>query len=268
MFLWALVSSSFGLAHILFGNIRSLGRIIQNGELDSYLLQPKDILLNVLASRTIVSAWGDFLYGFIVMLLVPGIGLARLALFALLIIPGAVIFAATFAAAESLTFFMGNSQAVSSALTEFILSFSLYPETIFDRGMRWVFYTLVPSGFIAFLPLSVYKGMSWPILPLLYLVALAYAAASYFFFQLGLRRYESGNQVGMALTSAFERVIESGIASGELKSVKPGPMAFALFSLVEAYILQNSLFGGLACDEALEAARALLEGLKTNPTKA
>jgi AcrR family transcriptional regulator len=71
----------------------------------------------------------------------------------------------------------------------------------------------------------------------------------------------------MTLKSAFERVIESGIASGELKSVKPGPMAFALFSLVEAYILQNSLFGGFSYDEAMEAARALLEGLKANSPK-
>ncbi len=199
MFIWALVSSSFGLAHILFGNIRSLGRIVQKGELDLYLLQPKDVFLNLLASRTIVSAWGDFIYGFIVLCFLPGLSLGRLAIFSSFVCSGGLIFAATFAAAESLTFFMGNSSAISSAIAEFMLSFSLYPETVFDRGMRWVFYSILPSGFIAFVPLAVFKGLNWAMMPLVWIVALAYVAASYSLFRLGLKRYESGNQIGARL---------------------------------------------------------------------
>lgn len=196
MFVWAVVSSAFGLAHVLFGNIRNLGRIVMQGELDLYLLQPKDVFLNVLASKTIVSAWGDLAYGFIVAALLPGFGPGRLLLFCLLTATGAAIFAATFAAAESLAFFMGNSQAISGAVTEFLLSFSLYPETIFDQGMRWLFYTILPSGFIAFVPLAVYKGLDWRLAPLLVLVAALYAGLSYALFRAGLRRYESGNQMG------------------------------------------------------------------------
>ena len=196
MFVWAVVSSAFGLAHVLFGNIRNLGRIVMQGELDLYLLQPKDVFLNVLASKTIVSAWGDLAYGFVVAALLPGFGPGRLLLFCLLTATGAAIFAATFAAAESLAFFMGNSQAISGAVTEFLLSFSLYPETIFDQGMRWLFYTILPSGFIAFVPLAVYKSLDWRPAPLLVLVAALYAGLSYALFRAGLRRYESGNQMG------------------------------------------------------------------------
>jgi len=196
MLIWALVSSSFGLAHAVFGNVRSIGQIVQRGELDLYLLQPKDVFLNVLASRTVVSAWGDFLYGYAVLFLLPGFGLARLVLFALLTVSGAIIFASTFAWAESLCLFLGDASGLSDAVTEFLLSFSLYPETIFARGMRWVFYTILPSGFIAFLPLAAIKDRAWGLVPLLLGAALAYAAASYGFFRLGLRRYESGNQIG------------------------------------------------------------------------
>jgi ABC-2 type transport system permease protein len=196
MFIWALVSSSFGLAHVVFGNIRSLGRIVQKGELDLYLLQPKDVFLNVISSKTVVSAWGDLLYGFIVLALLPDLSLGKLALFAAFTLSGGIIFAATFAAAESLSLFIGNSQAFSSAITEFMLSFSLYPETIFHPAMRWLFYSLLPSGFIAFIPLAAYRSLNWLTLPLVFLVAAAYATASYLFFRLGLRRYESGNQMG------------------------------------------------------------------------
>ena len=196
MLIWALVSSSFGLSHIVFGNARSLGAIIRRGELDLYLLQPKDALLNALASRTVVSAWGDFAYGFLVLALVPGFGLERLAAFGALSVTGSLLFTATFAAAESLNFFLGDASGLSAAVTEFLLSFSLYPETIFDRGMRWVFYTVLPTGFIAFVPLAAIKGLGWGTIALLAGAAARYCAASYALFRIGLRRYESGNQIG------------------------------------------------------------------------
>ncbi|MBU0928270.1 MAG: ABC-2 family transporter protein [Spirochaetes bacterium] len=195
MLVWAFVSTSFGLAHIVFGNVRHLGRIVMEGGLDVYLLQPKDVWVNVLSSRTIVSAWGDFAYGFIVLALTSGTDLQRFALFAALAVPGALIFAATFAAAESLAFFMGNSSAVSSALTEFMLSFSLYPEGIYGPGMRWALYSIVPSGFVAFMPLRVFKSLDWGLVPVLCLVAAVYVGLSYGLFRLGLGRYESGNRM-------------------------------------------------------------------------
>lgn len=195
MLVWALVSSSFGLAHIVFGNIRQLGRIIIEGGLDVYLLQPKDVWLNVVSSRTIVSAWGDFAYGYIVLALMSGTELEQLALFSALIIPGALIFAATFAAADSLAFFIGNSSAISSALTEFMLSFSLYPEGVYGSGLRWMLYSVVPSGFVAFMPLRAFKALDWWLVPVLYLIAGVYILLSYRLFSLGLRRYESGNRM-------------------------------------------------------------------------
>jgi ABC-2 type transport system permease protein len=195
MFVWGLVSTSFGLAHVLAGNVRMLGKIVMEGGLDVYLLQPKDVMVNLLASRTVVSAWGDFAYGFIVLALLPGGDAARLALFCALALPGALIFAATFAAAESLAFFMGNAQAVASALSEFMLSFSLYPEGVFGKGYRWIMYSLVPSAFVAFVPLRIYRAMDWRFVPLLWAIALVYAALSYGLFQAGLQRYESGNRV-------------------------------------------------------------------------
>lgn len=66
----------------------------------------------------------------------------------------------------------------------------------------------------------------------------------------------------MSLRAVFERVLREGIAAGQLRDVKPAPMAYALFSLVEAYVLQNSLFTGYSSDDALEATKVLLEGLR------
>ncbi len=199
MALWAIVSTSFGLAHVFMGNIRNLGSVIMKGELDVYLLQPKDPWLNVLVSRTSVSAWGDTLYGYIVLAFLPGPTVPGFLLFTVLAIIGALVLAATFSAAESLAFFLGDSSAISGALAEFMLSFSLYPETIFDKNARWIFYTIIPSGFVAFLPLAAWKSLNWSMVPLLAAAAFAYLVASRALFAFGLRRYESGSQMGTRL---------------------------------------------------------------------
>lgn len=195
MFVWGFVSSAFGLAHIVFGNIHSFSRLVLEGSLDVYLLQPKDVWLNLLASRTVVSAWGDFAYGFIVLSFLPGVGMERLAIFMAMLVPAAMIFVAIFAAAESLCFFMGQTTAVSGAISEFLLSFSLYPEGIHSQAFRWVLYSILPSGFIAFVPLRIFNQVSWALVPPLWAVAIAYLGLSYGLFRLGLKRYESGNRM-------------------------------------------------------------------------
>ncbi len=82
-----------------------------------------------------------------------------------------------------------------------------------------------------------------------------------------LDRHAEGLEVAtrervMRLRGVFEHILREGSASGDLKDVKSGPMAFALFSLVEAYVIQNSLFTGYSYSDAMEATRILLDGLR------
>lgn len=62
MLLWGLMAASFGLSHILFARVYSLPELIVSGKLDSYLVQPKNVLLGVMTSSTNISAIGDLLY--------------------------------------------------------------------------------------------------------------------------------------------------------------------------------------------------------------
>lgn len=195
MFLWALSSASFGVAHVFFGNCGSLGRIIIQGELDAYLLQPKDVYVNVICSRTIVSAWGDLAYGVVLYLLVYGFSPARLALFLGFVVLGGLLMASARFAAETLAFFLGNASAVSRLLAEFMISFSIYPEKVFGRSVRWMMYSLAPAGFVVFVPHRIYRSLTLANLPLLLLADLAYLFLGYMFFRSGLKRYESGNLV-------------------------------------------------------------------------
>jgi ABC-2 type transport system permease protein len=196
MFLWALGSSAFGLGHILFGNARNLGRLILDGQLDVYLLQPKDALFSVLASRTAVSAFGDFIYGIAVIAIISGFDPARWAMFLLFTVSGSLLFVSSFVIMESLTFFAGNVQGLANAFLNLILSSTLYPDKIFAPGIRWIFYSLLPAAYIVFIPLKAFRELNPGAALISSGAAAAYCLAAYAFFRLGLKRYESGNLIG------------------------------------------------------------------------
>jgi ABC-2 type transport system permease protein len=195
MFIWALASSSFGIANVIFGNINNITNTIINGSLDTYLLQPKDVYINLLCSRTSVSAWGDLAYGYIVIFLVYGFQPLQILGFTGFVILGGLLMGSIVATAETLTFFVGNSSSISRLVTAFLLTFTIYPESIFKGVARYIVYTLLPAGFIVFVPLRLMKLFSWQMLLVLLLVDAGYVLFAYWLFRIGLKRYESGNLI-------------------------------------------------------------------------
>ena len=195
MVIWAVVASAFGFAFILFGNARNITNLIMQGGLDVYLLQPKNVLINVVCSATNVSAWGDFLYGFILFFIVFGIDPGRFLLFILFIITGGLFITSILVIVHSLTFYMGNATGIANSVFEFLIAFSLYPEDIFRGYVRLFMYSVIPVGFISFLPHKVMKFLDWRIFLLVLAVSIVYFAVAWFIFFRGLKKYESGNLI-------------------------------------------------------------------------
>jgi ABC-2 type transport system permease protein len=195
MMLWAVSSSSFGLCFVAFGNVTNITKMILNGELDTYLLQPKDPLTNILCSKTSVSAWGDTLYGIILFILMRGFDPAGFLLFLLFCITGALLFGSVLTTIHALSFYTGSSEGLSQLVVEFLISFSLYPEGIFNGGIRYILYTIIPAGFIVYLPVGILNHFS--IIKLLEVlgVAMIWVLIAYKAFYTGMKRYESGNLI-------------------------------------------------------------------------
>jgi ABC-2 type transport system permease protein len=196
MFLWAVAASAFGLAHVVFGNVRRLGALVMSGGLDVFLLQPKNVLVNAALARTEVSAWGDLLYGIVLIAVTASPGPLRWLLFALFVSAGSILYASTFVRMESLYFFMGNAQGLSRSFLEIILSSTLYPDRIYPAAVRALFYSIIPAGYIVFMPLKAFRALDVPTALISVLAAAAYAGLAFLAFGAGLKRYESGNLVG------------------------------------------------------------------------
>ncbi|HPT78429.1 MAG TPA: ABC-2 family transporter protein [Candidatus Atribacteria bacterium] len=195
MFIWALCSSAFGASHILFANMNSITRIIVSGELDTFLLQPKDVLVSLLCSKTSLTAWGDFLYGFILMALTHGGDAQAWSMFLLGIVIGGLLMTAISVTAHTMTFYLGDASLIGSMALEFVINFCIYPEGIYRGVVRVLMLSVIPASFIVHIPLKLARHFSPGLLLLLLTVSAAYCCFAYVFFYRGLKRYESGNLI-------------------------------------------------------------------------
>lgn len=195
LFIWAVASSGFGLSTILFANASKITQLIVTGELDTFLLQPCNILLNVLCARTNLAAYGDLAYGFVIMFIFfAGNGAAWIWFFFGIVLCG-LLLTAVILAAHTLSFYWGDASVIGSMAVEFAINFSIYPETIYAPAVRAVMYSVIPMGVAVHLPLRLFAEFSLPVMLATLGGAALYCALACAFFYFGLRRYESGNVI-------------------------------------------------------------------------
>lgn len=195
MFIWALGNASFGFASIVFGNGWKLSSVIVDGSLDSYIIQPKNVLLNVLMSKSLIGSWGDFLFGWTLYFSFFGFNLSNLALFTVFVIAGGLVISGFQVTANTLTFYWGNAQAIANLSIETLITFLTYPEGIFNGFIRLLTYTFLPAGFIIFVPFRLFKSFNVKYALVLLVVDILYFLFAQWFFNQGLKKYESGNLI-------------------------------------------------------------------------
>ncbi|RLT37293.1 MAG: hypothetical protein DWI57_13835 [Chloroflexi bacterium] len=197
--LFGVVAVAFGAGTYLFGNSLYLSGIIANGELDYYLSLPKPVLLHVLASRSVASSAGDFLYGifsFVVTILVTGeFSGGMLARYLLACLAAMAVVVGFLVLVQSLAFWIGNSSLLTANAVNAIITFSLYPITLFDGTAKLLLFTVIPAAFVGALPAQFVKSFDWASLGQLLLGAIVFLGLAIVVFQRGLRRYESGNAI-------------------------------------------------------------------------
>jgi ABC-2 type transport system permease protein len=195
--IWAVAACGFGIGMGVFGNASKLAALIMNGGLDAYLGMPRNVLLHVCVTASDPSAWGDIVFavGAFVLLLHPD--LLHIALFLFLSILGALILVSFLVIFGSLAFFLGNTEGLSQQMLGALTTFSTYPMNIFNGVVRIFLFTIIPAGFISFVPLQLLQHFSWQLFAGMIGFTLLFVSIAVGMFELGLRRYESGNLLGM-----------------------------------------------------------------------
>lgn len=193
--LYGVACCGFGLAVVVCGGLRDIAAKIADGDLDVLLTQPKSVLLRVLVSRSDASGWGDLLSGVSLFALAGPFEVWRCAALLLATLCSASAYVAAAVTFHSAAFWFGRVEQAARTAFEFSMMFSLYPPGLFGPMLRVVLFTLIPAGFIAYLPCDLVREPSGVHAALAILGAAACVSLACFVFARGLRRYESGNRM-------------------------------------------------------------------------
>jgi len=192
--LYGVVAVAHGLAVFLAGGIQHLARVIHDGELDALIAQPKPTLLYAIGLRSQPSGLGDIVSGLVMIALSGRVGVMGTPVVIAASVGAAVVLVATSVILHSSAFWLGQTETASRQLYEATLLFSLYPDTLFGGPMRWVLFTLIPAGFVGYLPSGLIRAPSIGAGVAIALGVAAYSLLAVLVFQRGLRSYASGSR--------------------------------------------------------------------------
>ena len=197
--LMAIGTGGYGLMQICFGGVRNLSKMIPSGDLDSFMTQPKNLLLHVVGSKSFSKGWGNLMTT-TTLIILGGMTAPHVIFLILLgIVSSCLVFTSFSVIVHSLPFWMGSVEGLSKKYCDALYLFALYPTNIYSGVLQIVMFTLIPAGIIGYLPVELVRQFSWFHLFLLLGSSLCFLALAFFVFYAGLKRYESGNRFGTRL---------------------------------------------------------------------
>lgn len=195
--LWAMCAAGLGIGETVFGNSARLATLIAQGELDSWLLYPRAVLTHLILGKMNASAFGDAIFGYGVYIAFVHPDAPHMVLFTALTLSVAVVFIGLNILSGSLSFIMGNAAPLADQWRFAMVNFSTYPASLFDGPVRFLLYTVVPAGFVSYLPIEALRTFSMEQAALSLLGSVVFFLVGVVAFYEGLKRYESGNLMAM-----------------------------------------------------------------------
>ena len=192
LLLWGFAAGTYGICHVFFGQAPHLAELIINGELDTFLVQPKDVLLSALSSKCDISAIGDIIYAYII-LFIYGFTIKGFFLYTFLIICGGLIFTSIHVLVNSLSFWFTKLDFLQDNISLMFVNFATYPGTLFKGALKVILYTVVPVGLADYIPVDLMIAFDLKLFVIIPIATVVFCFLAYGLFNRGLRRYSSSN---------------------------------------------------------------------------
>ena len=193
LLMYGIAATAFGLADLVAGQIEELPDLIRTGELDVLLLRPLGTLAQVLTADIALRRIGRVAMG----LAVYAWALAALdPAWTMPLVLVAVILAAIFVGANSVSFWLVDGHEFANSFTYGSNFATAYPVTVFGPALRRVLCFVVPSAFVAYFPALALLGRPDPLgLPEVLrwcgpVVAVTAAGVAAAVWRYGVRRYQ------------------------------------------------------------------------------
>lgn len=200
VFIYGFAQIPRGIDHLFTDNLWMVAwRLVINGDFDRYMLRPMNIFFQIIAEKLQPDALGELLVGTILVVYsaVKGVvvlDFVHIALFAVSVFAGALIYTAIKLLFSSLAFWVKRSGPFLQLAYE-MAEFAKYPTEIYAKALRFVITWVIPFAFVAYLPagyfLNAGSGNHMGVIAMECLIALVFWVIAYGVFRKGISIYES-----------------------------------------------------------------------------
>lgn len=188
--MFGIVCLTFGLTNAMFAGMRTLPQLLQDGSFDAYISKPRHPLPPLICSMSSPTAVGDILFAPIVWFMWGDLSWS--------IMPMLIL--AVFIS----TAFWVSASVMIYTISLWIKAGARFPDQLFEALIissgtvihgqpfivKAVAFTILPAGFINYLPTRLLNNFSWLELAILLSVLFIYSSAALVFFNAGVRRYK------------------------------------------------------------------------------
>ena len=188
---------AFCLTEVFARGFDIFPRLLGNGQFDRFLVRPRNIIFQVLASQMEFARLGILIQAVVVFCYaIPNSGVIwtwdkSLALF-LMISCGAAVFFALYVIYAAFSFFTVEGLEFMNILTHGGREFGRYPYSVYGKGILKFLTYVIPLALIQYYPLLYLLDIETDVLYMLTpVISLLFLLPSYAFFRVGLRRYKS-----------------------------------------------------------------------------
>ncbi|ABX41360.1 ABC transporter permease [Lachnoclostridium phytofermentans] len=203
VFLYSFLFSTYGILIIFFTGLRDFGKTIQDGTFDRFLLRPRGVLFQIIASD---ADWfaavghgvlGVVLFSYAISRIDVVWNLGNILYLATAFIGGILIQGAIFLFFASLSFYFVKASNVRGALFWNLRNLAGYPLSIFPKMIQCMLMYVVPFAFVNYFPaqyllrnddLIYYPEVYLYLTPL---IGIAMYLGAYCFWRTAIKHYKS-----------------------------------------------------------------------------
>lgn len=194
--LHGIAAFSIGLVIFLGGGLMRLPGYIASGQLDQFLISPKNLIARIATSYLAVGALGDVVYG--IMCIVYYLAISSFTVWQAIALPCILAMAVlsaffTLLAIHSISFDPMNAEMISNSLFELYLTPSLFHGGAIQGIIRAVFIVIIPSLLVGTIPVEAFKAMHLNSFLIIGASVLFWGFVSVKLFYRGLSKYTSAN---------------------------------------------------------------------------
>lgn len=156
-FLYASTSVSFAVVDLTLGHLDLFPRMIREGTFDVFLIRPRGTLLQVIGSDFALRRVGKALQGVLVFgYALSGLDVdwsaARVGMLGVMVVAGALIFAAVWIAGATIAFWTVDGGEFTNAFTYGGNFMTQYPISVYGEWVRRFLAYLIPMAFVCYFP--------------------------------------------------------------------------------------------------------------------